>query len=122
VLKDIDFGLRIARKAADLEIGQTLVVKEGAVVAVEGMEGTDRTIQSGGRLAGPGFVVVKAGRTSQDMKVDLPAVGLDTIKILLRAGGAALGLEAGKVAFFQKQAAVRLADARGASIVVRSMD
>jgi DUF1009 family protein len=122
VMKDIDFGLRIARKAADLEIGQTLVVKGGAVVAVEAMEGTDRTIQRGGRLAGPGFVVVKAGRTSQDMKVDLPAVGLDTMKILLRAGGSALGLEAGKVAFFQKQAAVRLADAQGASVVVRSMD
>jgi len=122
VLKDIDFGLRLARRAADLEIGQTLVIKGGAVVAVEGMEGTDRTIQRSGRLAGPGFVVVKAGRTSQDVKVDLPAVGLNTIKTLLRAGGAALGLEAGKVAFFQKQAAVRLADAQGASIVVRSMD
>jgi DUF1009 family protein len=122
VLRDIDFGLGIARQAADLEIGQTLIVRDGTVVAVEGMEGTDRTIQRSGRLAGPGFVVVKAGRTSQDVKVDLPAVGLDTIKTLLRAGGAALGLEAGKVAFFQKQAAVRLADAQGASIVVRSME
>jgi DUF1009 family protein len=121
VLKDIDFGLGIARRAADLEIGQTLVVKDGAVVAVEGMEGTDRAIQRGGRLAGPGFIVVKAGRTSQDMRLDLPAVGLDTIKTLLRAGGAALGIEAVKVAFFQRQAAVGLADAQGASIVVRAM-
>jgi DUF1009 family protein len=119
--KDIGFGLRIARQTADLEIGQTVVVKDGAVVAVEGMEGTDRAIQRGGRLAGPGFVVVKAGRTYQDMKIDVPAVGLDTVKTLLRAGGAVLGLEAGKVAFFQKQAAISLADAQGASIVVRAM-
>jgi DUF1009 family protein len=121
VLEDIDFGLGIARQAADLEIGQTLIVRDGAVVAVEGMEGTDRTIQRGGRLVGPGFVVVKAGRTSQNIKIDLPAVGLDTVKTMLRAGGAALGLEAGKIAFFQKQAAVSLADAHGASIVVRAI-
>ena len=68
-----------------------------------------------------GAVVVKAGRTSQDMRLDLPAVGLDTVKTLLRAGGAALGLEVGKVAFFQRQAAVFLADAQGASIVVRAI-
>ena len=120
-LRDIDLGLGIARQAADLEIGQTLVVKDGAVVAVEGLEGTDRAIQRGGRLGGPGFVVVKAGRTSQDMRLDLPAVGLDTVKTLLRAGGAGLGIEAGKVAFFQRQAAVCLADAEGASIVVRAI-
>ena len=120
-LRDIDFGLTIARKAADLEIGQTLVIKDGAVVAVEGLEGTDRAIQRGGRLAGPGFVVVKAGRTSQDMRLDVPAVGLDTVKTLLRAKGAALGLEAGKVAFFQRQAAVSVAEDQGVSIVVRAL-
>jgi DUF1009 family protein len=121
-LRDIDFGLDIAREAADLEIGQTLVVKDRAVVAVEGMEGTDRAILRGGRLAGAGFVVVKAGRTIQDLRVDVPAVGLDTVKTLLRAGGTALGLEAGKVAFFQREAAVSLADARSASIVVRAVN
>jgi hypothetical protein len=120
-LKDIGFGLRIAREVADLEIGQTVVVKNGAIVVVEGMEGTDRAIQRAGRLAGPGFIVVKAGRTSQDMRIDVPAVGLDTVKTLLRAGGAALGLEAGKVAFFQKHEAVSLADAQGVSVVVRAV-
>ena len=121
IMKDIDFGLGIARQTADLEIGQTLIVKAGVVVAVEGMEGTDRAIQRGGRLSGPGFVAVKAGRTAQDMRLDLPAVGLDTVKTLLRAGGVALGLEAGKVALFQREEAVSLADAHGASIVVRSV-
>jgi UDP-2,3-diacylglucosamine hydrolase len=121
VLADIIFGLKTARQAADLEIGQTLVVKNGAVVAVEGLEGTDRAIRRGGRLAGPGFVVVKAGRTSQDMRIDVPAVGLATVKALLQAGGAALGIEARQVAFFQQEEAVSLADSHGASIVVRAV-
>lgn len=121
VLEDIVYGLRIARQAADLEIGQTLVVKSGAVIAVEGMEGTDRAIRRGGRLAGPGFVVVKAGRTSQDLRIDVPAVGLNTVKILSEAGGIALGIEARKVAFFQRPEAVFLADSQGISIVARAM-
>jgi DUF1009 family protein len=121
LLRDIDFGLRMARRTADLEIGQTLVVKDGSVVAVEGIEGTDMTIRRGGRLAGPGFVVVKAARTNQDLRIDVPAVGLDTVKALVRAGGAALGLEAAKVAFFQREAAVALADAHGAAVVIRAL-
>ena len=121
VLGDIDFGLRMARRLADLEIGQTLIVKGRSIVAVEGIEGTDVTIRRGGRLAGPGFVVVKAGRTAQDMRLDVPAVGLDTVRALVRSGGAALGLEAAKVAFFQREAAVALADAHGAAIVVRAL-
>lgn len=121
VLEDIVFGLKAARQAADLEIGQTLVVKSGVVVAVEGLEGTDRAIRRGGRLAGPGFVVVKAGRTSQDMRIDVPAVGLDTVKALLQAGGVALGIEARKVAFFQKVEAISLADSKGASIMARAL-
>ncbi len=120
-LADIDFGLGLARRFADLDIGQTLVVKDRAVVAVEGMEGTDETIRRGGRLAGPGFVAVKAGRTSQDMRLDVPAVGLDTVRSLVRAGGGALGLDALKVAFFQKREALALAEARGIAIAVRKI-
>jgi DUF1009 family protein len=121
MLKMIDAGLRVARRIADLEIGQTLVIRDGSIVAVEGIEGTDRTIRRGARLAGPGFAVVKAGRSTQDMRIDVPAVGLDTVRTFLRAGGAILGLEAGKVAFFQREAAVALADAHGAAIVVRAL-
>jgi DUF1009 family protein len=119
-LADIDFGLNVARRIADLEVGQTLVVKDRSIVAVEGIEGTDMAIRRGGRLAGPGFVVVKAGRTSQDMKIDLPAVGLDTVRTLIRAGGTALGFESAQVAFFQREAAIRLADAHDVVIVVRA--
>jgi DUF1009 family protein len=90
-------------------------------VAVEGMEGTDRTILRAGDLAGKGFVAVKAARTAQDMRLDVPAVGLDTIRSLVRAGGAALGLEASRVAFFQKEQAVSLADSHGIVIVARKL-
>jgi DUF1009 family protein len=121
VLRDVRLGLKVARQTADLEIGQTVVIKDGVIVAVEDLEGTDRTIRRGGRLAGPGFVVVKAGRTAQDIRVDVPAVGLGTVKALVEAGGAALGIETGKVAFFQREEAVSLADSRGVSLVVRAV-
>jgi len=119
--EDIDFGLKMARRIADLDIGQTLIVKNKAVVAVEGMEGTDQAIQRGGKLAGRGFVAAKAARTSQDMRLDVPAVGLDTIRSLIRAGGAGLGLEASKVAFFQKEEAIALANSHGVAIAVRRL-
>ena len=117
---DIDFGLPLARRLADLDIAQTLVVRRRAVVAVEGMDGTDATIRRGAKIAGAGFSVVKAGRTVQDMRLDVPAVGLDTVRAIVRAGGAALGLDASKVAFFQKSEAVILADSHGLAIVARS--
>jgi DUF1009 family protein len=120
-LADMDFGLALARRFADLDIGQTLIVKDRAVVSVEGMEGTDEAIRRGGRLAGPGFVAVKAGRTSQDMRLDIPAVGLYTIRSLVRAGGGALGLDAARVAFFQQAEALALADAHGIAIAVRKI-
>ncbi len=114
---DIDFGLPLARRLADLDIGQTLVVRRRTVVAVEGPEGTDAAIRRGAKLAGAGFSVVKAGRSVQDMRLDVPAVGLDTVRAIIRAGGAALGLDAAKVAFFQRREATALADAHGLAIV-----
>ncbi|OGD21875.1 MAG: hypothetical protein A2W03_10835 [Candidatus Aminicenantes bacterium RBG_16_63_16] len=116
---DIAFGLPLARRLADWDIAQTLVVRRRAVVAVEGMDGTDATIRRGAKLAGAGFSVVKAGRTVQDMRLDVPAVGLDTVRAIVRAGGAALGLDAAKVVFFQKSEAVALADSHGLAIVAR---
>ncbi len=108
--EDIQLGLRTARKIADLDLGQTVIVKDRAVVAVEGIEGTDETIRRGGEFAGKGIVVAKAARTSQDMKIDLPGVGLKTIETLVKVRGAALCIEARKVLFFQKEEAISLAD------------
>jgi len=116
---DIDFGWKKARALADLDIGQTLVIKNKAVVAIEGMEGTDAAIKRGGELAGPGSVVIKLSRSKQDPRIDLPVVGLSTVRELIDAECAALCVEAGNVAFFQKEEAVSLADANGIVIVVR---
>jgi DUF1009 family protein len=120
IQEDIDFGWGKARVLADLDIGQTLVVKNKAVVAVEGMEGTDAAIRRGGQLAGPGAVAIKISRTHQDPRVDFPAVGLSTVQSLVDAGFAALCLEAGKVAFFQKEKSLSLADAKSLVILARS--
>ena len=119
VAADIEFGWPLARKVADLEIGQTLVVKDQAVVAVEGMEGTNAVIKRGGEVAGTGTVVLKSGRTSQDPRIDLPAVGLDTVKACLASGCSALCIEAGRMPFFQKDEALKLAASRNLTVVAR---
>ena len=90
------------------------------MVAVEGIEGTDETIKRAGHLAGKGIVVVKVCRSGQDPRIDLPAVGLNSVKSLIQAGGGTLCFEARKVPFFQKDEAIALADSRGISIVAKS--
>ncbi len=119
VEEDIGFGWTVAKNIADLDIGQTVIVKNKAVVAIEGIEGTDEAIRRGGQLAGKDTVVVKVCRTIQDPRVDLPAVGLNTVKSLVNAQCKALCLESQKIPFFRKQEAVSLADANGIAIVVK---
>jgi len=120
ILNDIDFGWDKARLLADHEVGQTLVVKNGSVAAVEGLEGTDAAIRRGGELAGPGIVVVKRSRTRQDPRIDLPAVGLETVKSLAEVRGAALCFEAETMPFFRREEAVALADEHGIVLRARS--
>jgi DUF1009 family protein len=117
--EDILFGWDIAGKLADLEVGQTVIVKGKAIVAVEGIEGTDEAIKRAGELAGKGVVAVKVSRSSQDPRIDLPAVGLETVKSLIQAGGQGLGFEARKIPFFQKDEAISLADKHGISIIAK---
>ena len=116
---DMEFGWAIARQIADLDIGQTVVVKDKAIVAVEGMEGTDEAIKRGGFLAGNGTTVVKVSRTQQDPRVDLPAVGLNTVQSLIEAKCAALCVEAHRVAFFQRDKAIALANAHNIVIFAK---
>ena len=120
VLADAAFGMRLARAAADLEIGQTVAVKDGLIVAVEGMEGTDEAIRRAGRLAGEGIVAAKAGRTRKDMRIDVPAVGLETVKALVSVRAAGLVFEAAAVPFFQKDEALALADAHGLAVLAEA--
>jgi UDP-2,3-diacylglucosamine hydrolase len=119
ILEDIEFGWERARRLADEEIGQTLAVKDRAVVAVEGMEGTGETIERAGRLAGPGIVVIKVARTRQDPRIDIPAVGRDTFRRLIQARAAALCFEAGRMPFFQKDESLALADAAGLTVLAK---
>lgn len=117
MMKDIKFGWIKAKHLADNDIGQTIIVRDLAVVAVEGMEGTDKTIQRGGELAGKGTVVVKVCRTHQDNRIDLPAVGLTTIQSLVDAESSALCIEADIMPFFQKSEALEIADKHGIVIL-----
>ena len=93
---DLEFGYRIADAIAALDIGQTIAVKHKAVVAVEAMEGTDEVIGRAGHLAGPGVCIVKVAKPKQDMRFDVPVIGLATIQAMRIAGATTLSVDAGK--------------------------
>jgi len=118
-LRDIELGWKMAKGLADLDIGQTVILKGGVVVAVEGIEGTDRAILRGGKLAGPGIVAVKVSRTSQDPRIDIPGVGLGTIRSLIKSGAKALCIEAEKVVFFERDRALARANASQIAIMAK---
>ena len=94
--KDFEFGYRMADAIAALDIGQTIAVKHQAVVAVEAMEGTDEVIGRAGYIAGPGVRVVKVAKPTQDMRFDVPVIGLATVQAMRIAGASALSVDAGK--------------------------
>jgi DUF1009 family protein len=114
--KDLDFAYPIADVVASHDIGQTIAVKHRAVVAVEAMEGTDEVIGRAGHLAGPGVRIVKVAKPNQDMRFDVPVVGLATIQAMRVAGASVLSVDAGKTLMFDK--ATLLASANEAGIVV----
>jgi DUF1009 family protein len=116
---DLEFGYRMADAVAALDIGQTIVVKDRAVVSVEAMEGTDATIARAGALAGHGTRVVKVAKPNQDMRFDVPVVGLSTIEAMSRVGATLLSIDAGLTLVLDGPAVARLADERGIAIVGR---
>jgi DUF1009 family protein len=118
--QEFEYGWPVVKQIADLDIGQTLVIKNKAVVAVEGMEGTDRAIQRGGDIAGPGCVVLKAARTHQDPRIDQPTVGLKTVQTLKQAGCSALCIQAKKVLFLDKRESLKLAEDTGITIIAKN--
>jgi DUF1009 family protein len=115
--EDIYFGLEIAKNSASLDIGQVVAVKHKAIVAVEALEGTDSLIRRAGRLARSGISVVKVSKPKQDMRFDIPVVGVNTIKALRAAQAACLAIEAGRTLFLDCQKAVNLADNWGLAVV-----
>ena len=114
---DIEFGFRIAKEIGRLGIGQTVLVKNQMVIAVEAIEGTDAAIERAGSLAKSGCVMVKVSKPGQDLRFDVPAVGLRTVQNLARAGGRVLAVEAGKTILLDQEAIIKEADRSDIAIV-----
>ena len=115
--KDIAFGWKIAKEIGRLDIGQTVVVKDRAVMAVEAIEGTDEAILRGGKLAGEGAVVLKVAKPKQDMRFDVPVVGMNTLKSMIEVNARVLAIEAGKSILLQRKKIIKEADEAGISVV-----
>ena len=116
---DFDFGYRMADTIAGLDIGQTIVVRDKAVIAVEAMEGTDAVIARAASLAGPGARVVKVAKPNQDMRFDVPVVGIATIEAMRKAGASALSIDAERTLVVDGDQVFREADNAGITIVGR---
>jgi UDP-2,3-diacylglucosamine hydrolase len=115
---DIDYGLEVAREIARLDLGQTIAVKDRAVVAIEAMEGTDVVIARAGEITrGRPFVVIKVAKPNQDMRFDVPVIGVPTIENMSRAGATAIHVTAGKTLLFDKEELIALADKQRITVV-----
>lgn len=119
-LCDIEIGRRVIKDTSHLDIGQTVVVKEGVILAVEAFEGTDRAIRRGGRLGGAGAVVVKVPKVGHDMRFDIPVIGEQTLRVLKKAKASCLALEAGGAILLNKEVLVAQANAFGMAVIVLS--
>ncbi len=113
---DIEYGERVARSLAGMDLGQTAVVKKRAAVALEAMEGTDEVIRRAGRLAGAGTTVVKVSKPQQDMRFDVPVVGKGTLEAMAEARASVLALDAGRTLVIEKPAFLADADAAGVAV------
>jgi DUF1009 family protein len=117
-LADIEIGRRVIKDTSHLEIGQTVVVKEGMILAVEAFEGTNKAILRGGKLGGRGAVVVKVPKVGHDMRFDIPVIGKWTLKSLKKAKASCLAIEAGGAILLHKEELIARADAMGLAVTV----
>lgn len=114
---DIAYGRRIARQIASLDLGQTVIVRERACVAIEAMEGTDEAIERAARITGQArLVVVKVSKPRQDMRFDVPVVGLSTVEVMKRTNATALAVDARRTLLFDRARLLKTADAAGIAI------
>jgi DUF1009 family protein len=118
-IRDLEFGYRVADQIAGLDVGQTIAVKSAAVVAVEAMEGTDAVIARAGQLAGSGVCIVKVAKPHQDMRFDVPVVGVATIEAMATAGATVLSVDAGKTLMVDGDAIIAAADEAGICLIGR---
>ena len=121
-LEDLAFGYRMADALAALDIGQTIVVKDKAVVAAEAMEGTDAVIRRAGEIAGSGSRIVKVAKPKQDMRFDVPVVGVATIEAMKAAGATAISIDAGRTLIVDGPRFFEAADAAGIAVVGRTAE
>ena len=117
---DVDLGWKIAKEIARLDVGQTIIVKNGSVIAVEALEGTNDAIRRGGELARSGGVMVKVAKPRQDMRFDVPVIGVETIRIAAEARLRVIAIEAEKTLLLERDAIVDLANRSKISIVARA--
>ena len=117
--QDIDLGWKIAKEIARLDIGQTVIMKNGTVLAVEAFEGTNDAIKRGGALARNGAIMIKVAKPNQDIRFDVPVIGVETIRIAIEAKLRVIAVEAGKTLLLERDAIVDLAQRAKISVVAR---
>ncbi len=118
-MADVAFGFRVAKEVSRLDVGQTVVVRNGTVLAVEAFEGTNEAIKRGGMLGRRGAVVVKVSKPNQDMRFDVPVIGPQTLATAAAAKVRVIAIEAGRTLLLQKEELVAAAESAGVSIVAR---
>jgi len=114
---DIELGLMVAKVTSGIDIGQTVVIKEGTILAVEAFEGTDETIRRAGKLGGAGSVVVKVAKRGHDMRFDIPVIGDQTLRTLKKAGATVLAIEARRTILLDREPLIRQAERQGLCMV-----
>lgn len=118
-LQDLEYGWNIAKEIARLDIGQTVIVKNGTVLAVEGLDGTNETIRRGGKLANAGAIMIKVSKPNQDMRFDVPVIGFETLRAAGEARVRAIAIEAGRTLLLEKSAILEEANRSHISIIGR---
>jgi DUF1009 family protein len=116
---DVELGWNVAKEIARLDIGQTIVVKNGTIVAVEALEGTNEAIKRGGTLAREGAVMVKVSKPDQDMRFDVPVIGVETIRVAAEAKLRVIAIEAGKTLLLERDAVIASSTSSNMSVVAR---
>ena len=120
VKKDIDFGVGVISRFVELDVGQVVTVKSSTVASLESLEGTDRTIKRGARLVGRGCTILKFSKAKQDLRFDVPVVGVSTLRLLKKIKAASLVLEEGKVIILEKEKFLSQANKWGIPVVGRA--
>jgi UDP-2,3-diacylglucosamine hydrolase len=116
---DVELGWNVAKEIAQLDIGQTIIIKNGTIVAIEALEGTNEAIKRGGTLAREGAVMVKVSKPNQDMRFDVPVIGVETVRIAAESGVRVVAVEAEKTLLLERDAIIALANGSNISVVAR---